>query len=224
MTANRNPKRVDGFQLASLYLTAKETVLRCGYANEVDWQSEVVFEKVTESDFLREAAWVVLSAGFRESILRQRFATISTAFFEWQSAAKIVNNSRTCRRNALLAFRHEGKIDAILQIARTVAKDGVESIKNMVSQVGPRALQELPFIGPITSLHLAKNIGVNTAKPDRHLVRYAKQAGYESPAQLCDVIAKIVGDPAAVIDIVLWRFATIKETQNHLNSRDRDGT
>jgi hypothetical protein len=56
---------------------------------------------------------------------------------------------------------------------------------------------------------LAKNLGVDTAKPDRHLVRVAEATGYSSPATLCEHLARIVGDAAAVVDVVIWRFATI---------------
>ena len=48
------------------------------------------------------------------------------------------------------------------------------------------------------------------AKPDRHLVRIAEGVGYDSPQQLCDVVSEIVGDPVSVVDIVTWRYATLK--------------
>ena len=56
--------------LAVLYLTAKERVIEAGFANEIDWQEEVSLEDLDESTFLRESAWVVLSSGFRETVLR----------------------------------------------------------------------------------------------------------------------------------------------------------
>jgi len=48
-------------------------------------------------------------------------------------------------------------------------------------------LQQLPFIGPVTAFHLAKNLGIEAVKPDRHLCRLSKllgRTGYVAPSRL----------------------------------------
>src|SRR2546425_944499 len=105
--------------LARAYLLAKEFVIRKGFQREIDWQEDLSIANVTESDFLREAAWVVLCSGFRESVLSARFDRISEAFLEWKSAEQICQHRKTCRRQALGIFRNAAKIDAILTIANT---------------------------------------------------------------------------------------------------------
>lgn len=77
------------------------------------------------------------------------------------------------------------------------------------------ALQSLPFIGPVTRYHLAKNIGLPFAKPDRHLVRLANSAGYTDVQRFCRDISVYANDSIPVVDIVLWRFAAI--TNSYLN-------
>ena len=47
--------------LASAYIRAKLKVLAAGYAHEIIWQKNVRTEELTERDFLRECAWVILS-------------------------------------------------------------------------------------------------------------------------------------------------------------------
>ena len=81
--SERGETVLDPALLASVYLNAKERVIQAGFADEIDWQEEVSLEDVDEHTFLRECAWVVLSAGFREGILRRRFQDISKAFLEW---------------------------------------------------------------------------------------------------------------------------------------------
>lgn len=195
--------------LASMYLTAKELVIDAGFSDEIDWQEDVSLDDLDEPRFLRESAWVVLSAGFRESVLRRRFNEISKAFLDWANANSIIAQRETCRANALAAFGNQRKIDAILEIVRRVACTGIDIIRWRIANQGIEFLKELPYVGPVTSCHLAKNLGVPMVKSDRHLVRIARGAGYQSADRMCRVISELVGDSLSVIDIVMWRYATI---------------
>lgn len=198
-------------QLASLYLTAKERVIEAGFAGEIDWQEEVSFNDLDEPTFLRESAWVVLSAGFREAVLRRRFGEVSRAFLHWASADSIIAQRETCRTGALAAFGNQRKIDAIVGIVEQVANEGIETIRQQIKNRGTEFLQELPFIGPVTACHLAKNLGLVMVKPDRHLTRMAAKTGYESADRMCRTISELIGDSLPVIDIVIWRYATIND-------------
>ena len=206
---------LDTGQLAAAYLDIKEYLVRVGYADEIDWQADVCFEDTTESDFLREAAWVVLSAGFRESVLRRHFHRISEAFLCWCSAAEIVAEAADCRRRAMSVFAHSRKIEAIAEICDRVARCGFREVKGSIRTHGVGFLQELPFVGPVTSHHLAKNLGMDIVKPDRHLTRIARVAGYESPREMCSQIVHVVGDTLGVVDLVLWRYATLDRRYTH---------
>src|SRR5204862_28581 len=46
---------------------------------------------------------------------------------------------------------------------------------------GPTWLTRCPYIGPVTCWHLAKNVGMDVVKPDRHLVRMAQASGARDP-------------------------------------------
>lgn len=193
----------------SAYYLAKEVVLRAGFGEEIVWQASVDFDHLTESDFLREYAWVALSAGMHERIIRQRFQAVSQCFCDWESAATIIMQEDTCRRLALRHFNNHRKIEGIIKTARIVALIGFPSYKKTIGINPLRVLQSLPFIGPVTCYHLAKNIGLPFAKPDRHLVRIANSVGYSDVQEFCEDISACVGDSVPVVDIVLWRFATI---------------
>lgn len=195
--------------LVDRYVKAKDAVINEGFEAELDWQQELNFSNSQESDFLRETAWVILSSGMREKTIRKKFSMIETAFYGFKSASEITENSNNCRSEAISLFSHPGKIDAIISAAFRIDIEGFDSIKNSLSYYGVKFLQSFDFIGPATSYHLAKNLGLHVSKPDRHLVRVAEASGFESVSDLCEKISLITGDTIPVIDLVIWRFATL---------------
>ena len=62
----------------------------------------------------------------------------------------------------------------------------------------------LPWIGPVTKFHLAKNLGLDFAKPDVHLARLAA-AERTTVDELCERLAAQTGYRVTTIDSVLWR-------------------
>jgi len=196
-------------KIVDLYLKAKEAIIKEGFAEEVDWQNDIQFSQINESYFLKEAAWVVLSSGMKESVIRKKFPSVSTAFYYWRSSKRIVKNRKKCRMRALMVFRHEQKINAIINIAKKISTYGFDSLKICIRNEGIKFIQTMPYMGPATSYHLAKNIGLDVVKPDRHLLRIAAVTGYADPQHLCEDISISVGDRISVVDLVIWRYATL---------------
>lgn len=196
-------------RLAHSYLDAKQCVIEAGFAHEIDWQEDVRFTDLTEEKFLHEYTWVVFSSGFRESVLRRKFDDLAVAFGGLTNASYVASNRSNCRRLALQEFGHRGKVDAVLHVCDMIEAQGFESLREQLCTGGVEFIDLLPFMGPATSYHLAKNIGLDVVKPDRHLVRIAAASGFESPDDLCECINEAVGDALSVIDIVIWRYATL---------------
>jgi hypothetical protein len=190
-----------------LYKTAKRLVVDGGYSGELAWQDSLAFSSFTESDLLREAAWVILCSGFREAVVRRHFDFISLCFCDWESAEAICQYAGHCRATALTRFASERKIQAIITTAKHIREIGFEEFKTSILNAPIEALKALPFIGEITSFHLAKNLGFSTAKPDRHLRRLASSLGYPDTASLCRELSEHTGDSVQLVDLVLWRFA-----------------
>ncbi len=65
-------------------------------------------------------------------------------------------------------------------------------------------LEKLPWIGPVTRYHLAKNLGADEAKPDVHMERLARR-DKTSTRTLCRRLARQTGYRVATIDSILWR-------------------
>jgi hypothetical protein len=204
------PMAVERRFVLEIYLDAKQVVIDSGFEGELEWQSRVNIETLSEEGFLAEASWVVLSAGMREVVVRRVFPRISAAFEDFRSAQRIKDTSEICYERALSIFHNERKIKAIIAISEYVAQYGLSSIKDGIKKSGLAFLYRFPFMGPATAAHLAKNIGFPVGKPDRHLVRIARCLGYAEVNDLCVEIARSCGDDIGVVDLVWWRFATLK--------------
>lgn len=189
-----------------LFARASQYVRESSLQAEVEWQRNASVERLTESEFLRESAWVILCSGFRESVVRKIFDYVSLCFCDWESASSISESGPLCVKSALRAFRNEPKLRAIRDIACLVQRDGFSTIKAAVIADPIGELRHLPYIGPITVWHLAKNLGLNVAKPDRHLVRLANHLGFQSAAQLCTAVAEASSEQTNVVDLILWRY------------------
>jgi len=189
------------------FARAREHVASRHLLGEVEWQRSRRASQFTEVDLLREAAWVILCSGFREAIVRRSFDKISLSFCDWESARAIVAAASACRANALASIRNEKKIDAILGVARRVECIGFVHLKPKILREPIAELQHFPFIEPVTSWHLAKNLGFEVAKPDRHLVRLARTLGFSDAHELCKSIAVAIDESVQVVDIMLWRYA-----------------
>lgn len=198
--------------LGERYLRAKQTVIAAGHENEVVWMASRDPHALTEPEFLKELAWVILNSGMRESVVRKHFPAIEAAFLGLTSAQEIVDHAGTCVPQALAPFGHRKKMQAIVIGAEIVCRSGFAALKaDLLAKDPVPLLREFPFIGETTVWHLMKNLGFDVPKPDRHLLRIAAATGYgEDVVRLCTDIARETGDRVAVVDIVLWRYATLE--------------
>ncbi len=153
--------------------------------------------------------WVILCAGFRERAIRKLFANLSICFCNWVSARVISDSRDMCRRTALDVFPNERKIDAIIGVAHIVTSKGFEAIRGGVIQDPVRSLRQFDYIGPVTTFHLAKNLGFQVAKPDRHVLRVSEAHGFRDVQEFCALIAEITREPISVVDGVLWRISEL---------------
>lgn len=168
-----------------------DKLLEMGYGDEIEWQREL--KPCSDSHtFLMETCWVILNSGMKEQIARKIWNRIQDA---WENNVDISE-----------VFRHKGKVAAIKQV-----KERHDQIFNAYTLADDKItfLQTIPFIGNITKYHLAKNLGLDCVKPDRHLVRVADQYGM-TPDSICQYLSKMTGEKVSVIDIIIWRACNLK--------------
>ncbi len=198
-------------KLAHNYFLAKSFIIEMGYEHELEWVESLSIDNLEESDLLREVAWVILSSGMKETVIRNLFNDISSAFLNWSSAKAIALNKENCRQIALNSFSNQSKIDAILYFADNLSEMGFEKFVIRIKQNGLDFITTFPYLGPVTSIHLAKNIGYDVVKPDRHLVRISNQCGFTNPEEMCRNLSSLIEERISTIDSVLWRFASLNK-------------
>ncbi len=171
---------------AKLFRKIEKAVRKAGYSAAIEW-SENVPPPATAKDFAAEAIYVILNSGFSNRVAVPIFQRCMAALREGASTKTV--------------FGHPGKVEAIDTIWRRRRKlfRRYQEADDLIEFCG-----ELPWVGPVTKFHLAKNLGADVAKPDVHLNRLAEAEGVTAQ-ELCDRLAKETGFRAATIDLILWR-------------------
>ena len=157
-----------------------------GYQAAID-RSEIAPAPTTAAELASEAIYVICNSGMSNIVAVPIFKRCMKAVRAGRSASTV--------------FGHPGKADAIDWVWKhrrklfrefTSAPDIIEFFAAM------------PWIGPITKFHAAKNVGADVAKPDVHLNRLADREGV-SAQELCARLARETGYRVATIDLILWR-------------------
>jgi hypothetical protein len=172
------------------YLELKNQIIQRGYEKEVAW-AESLNPCLSPDKFLDEYIWVVLNAGMKEQVARGIFSKIQEAM---QNDIPILE-----------VFAHKGKADAISKMLgsyQQVFCDFQKAADKLTY------LESLSWIGKITKYHLARNLGIDCVKPDRHLVRIAKYYGITC-FDMCEKLSKETGDNLSTVDLVIWRAANL---------------
>lgn len=176
--------------IVEFYNQAKQDIIQKGYKQEIDYVEKRYFDDVTPYNFQKEFVYVVCNSGMKNQV-----------------AEKIYKNYL---ENGISAINHPGKKKAIEQAERyyDIWFEILQDLKTDDEKV--EYLEVLPFIGEITKYHLARNLGIDCAKPDRHLVRIAEKYGYDDVQAMCQHLSNVTGDRIGTVDIVLWRYSNLK--------------
>ena len=153
---------------------------------DVEW-SESLSLPASADDFAVEAVWVLCNSGMKHSVARIIQSRVMDA----------IHNGRPVRE----AFGHPGKAAAMQDIwdRRETYFSGFLAAQDRLAY-----LAGLPWIGNVTKFHLAKNCGIDCAKPDVHLQRLASREG-ASVHEMCSRLARETGYRVATVDVILWR-------------------
>lgn len=190
---------------------ARDHVVRAGYAAEIEWTRNVRFADCTETQFLAETAFVILNSGMRAKVIDGIWPHLKACFWRFSSHTEILFTRDACLEQARKFFKHEGKLQGILRACELVeARGGWPGYKeHLLADPLPR-LREIPFVGPITVYHLARNLGFDYAKPDRHLQRLAESFGEKDVQRFCATIGDATGERVGVVDAILWRDCVLR--------------
>src|SRR5258708_16999181 len=151
------------------------------YKEDYDRIANTKFGEITPEFFFREFCWCCCTSGFNAKVVSKFFPALLSALEPLFKIILINSKSidiENIRNNSLKIFNNKRKIQAIIDCALLIS--------NKIEQLGwkqfrdlelntPEKLEQLPFIGPITKYHLARNIGLlEFMKFDLHLTRLSQ--------------------------------------------------
>ena len=175
------------------YCELRAAVEQAGFGDELRWAEEVRMPSSPEALFF-EYGWVVCCSGMREQVARGVWERVKAALSEGLGVASV--------------FNHEGKASAIQSFWDERDRRFTDFQVAWGSGEVLEWCEAQEWIGPVTKWHLAKNVGLDVAKPDRWLERVAARAG-ESVSCLCSRLAIETGDRVATVDLVIWRACNL---------------
>ena len=159
---------------------------RNGFKPVIAW-SETISAPESADEFAERTVYVILCGGMT--------VTAASAIYQ-RCIGALHSGGSVCD-----VFGHPGKAPAIDSIwrdrERFYADYGRANDKLAF-------LQTMPWIGPVTRHHLAKNLGEDEAKPDVHLERLARREK-TTTRRLCGRLARQTGYRIATVDTILWR-------------------
>lgn len=182
------------------YECAQANIIAAGYECDIRAYENLDQENITKEDFLDQYVWCVLSAGMA-----------------WHSVRSIYDHYKGYGVDGI---GHPGKRHAIRDVTDTIdswyrkLQWHIADPKDVTD-----FLETMPWIGPVTKWHLAKNLGFDVIKPDRHLVRLAETFEFNTPWAMCKAIQERTGDKLSKIDTILWRWSEIFGTASLVSQR-----
>lgn len=180
------------------YLKLKQELIGKGYGGELEWCRQVEPCK-NSMEFFLQYSWIVISSGMKNQVAQEIHRKIFDCMLRDGNPHKIHE-----------VFGHKGKVRAI-KIFWGMKNERFHYYQEAQDKLA--YLETLPWVGPITKYHLARNLGLDVCKPDRHLVRIA-QKYQKIPAELCHDLSMATGDRIGVVDVVLWR--SVGKSKDHL--------
>lgn len=169
------------------------------YRKRVEDHDPETFQKVETkkpptdaTDFALRVSYVILNGGMKWTVAQNIWCRMKLSLIEFGKVGT--------------TFGHPGKkksIDRVME-NRTVYFAEFRKAWDQGEEQVIEFCETLPHIGEITKFHLAKNLGVDCAKPDVWLERVARKSG-ESVQELCARLSKESGETVSVVDFVIWK-------------------
>jgi hypothetical protein len=186
-------------KMATYYNLIKIMIIDKGYGDEIKWIN-IIPNPIDKILFFKEYSWVVINSGMKNTVAEKIFKNF------WNNGS--INFS---------AINHPNKNKSMKKVFERLDFYFLHftNSKNKLMY-----LKSLPHIGDITKYHLARNLGLNYAKPDRHLVRISNLFEHTDVQKFCKTLSILTGDQIGLVDLVLWRFATLYPNYLELISKN----
>jgi len=177
------------------------------YRETVDRISNTALPNVSPEFFFDEYTWVVHATGFSSHAVTKFMPALRSA---WGPVLLIPSDLGQVLPGVLKVCNNPVKARSIhktaMIIQAAVSGGEWENWKRDYLST-PEALSNLPYIGKITSMHLARNLGnLQVVKPDLHLVRMAQHFGYKDAFVMVAEMSKQESLEPGIADLCLWYY------------------
>lgn len=164
----------------------EQAVREAGYAEDSLW-AEQLRPPTSAEQFAIAAVYVIVNSGMKYAVARGVFDRCFEALHRRGHVSRVHGHRGKARAiNWIWSNRNE------LFVAYLAADDKVAFCES------------LPWVGPTTKYHLAKDLGIDVAKPDVHLARLARR-DRTTVTRMCARLARQTGYRLATVDTILWR-------------------
>jgi len=177
--------------------------------------------KLTSRQLYAEMSFSILASGFRVETVNKKWQIFSEIFHNWNldelfeksnlvgcMTGGVALKDLRILEGALHIFNNKRKVNAILwngtrlfliesegrwpQVRAGIYED-VDTLKQFI------------YIGDILKYHIARNIGIDTIKPDLHIKRIAEHYDLD-PFEMAKDLSKHFKIPEHTVDTILWRY------------------
>lgn len=179
------------------------------YPDPLAYYRTLKFEHVTPKEFWSEYIWCVYTSGFNARVVSKQFFELLRAYNSWQTVAL---HNRWIEVSGI--NKNSAKYNAIRKTAQLLHRYETEPQADWWAHfkrdylATPEHMRQLPFIGSVTCHHLARNLGLDSVKPDLHLVRLAEFFEWPDPLTMCSFLGGLFDERIGVVDLILWYAAS----------------
>lgn len=183
------------------YKFGRNFVAEC-YETEYEYIRNIKFDEVGPDHFWREYIWCVYVSGFSSKVVARIHPDLMKAYGSYDYNVLHDTWNLVSKIN-----RNRAKFNAIIKTAQLINFLGWHTFKSKYL-CNADDIKQLGFMGPVTSMHLARNIGLDAVKPDLHLVRLSNHFGFGDPFQMCELLSGLSGERVGLVDLVLFYTAS----------------
>lgn len=164
----------------------EQAVKSAGFLANIDWTEQLAAPSDSD-EFARAAIYVIANSGMKNSVAMPIYDRCIAALERAQEVRRV--------------FGHPGKAQAM----ETIWAKRYELFEEYL--IAPDKIAfcaSLPWVGPVTKFHLARDLGDDVAKPDVHIDRLARR-DRTTVERMCRRLARQSGYRVGTVDIILWR-------------------
>lgn len=213
----------------SMFRKLKSISVEDNFINEIEKRRKTTFNKnKSDSFFYKKLVKTIHVSGYKVAILRGRWKDIKKAFsnYDINKVSQYADKDLEGMMNNPRIIRNERKLKACIENAKIMKeiskKHGsfgkyLNQNKDNRRELEEKLKKRFHFLGDVLVLEYLKQIGLDSIKPDVHVVRVMHRLGLidskttsseviNQVITVADQISQLTGEKLSVVDAVFWIY------------------